>query len=86
MHNRVLGRTQEICRASETVEHAAAHDAGRVGVCVNIHLYRRVHANDTKTSDNLRAVGYLLGAQQKLGCILLPALVETIKTIGRETD
>lgn len=81
MHNRVLSRAQEICRASKTVEHAAAHNAGRVGVCVNIHLYRCVHTNDTKTSDNLRAVGYLLGAEQKLRRILLPSLVEAVETV-----
>ena len=86
MHDGVLGRTEEIGGSSETVEHAAAHDASRVGVRVNVNLDGSVHTDDTKTTNDLGAVGDLLGAEQKLVRILVPALVEAVESIWRETD
>jgi hypothetical protein len=55
-------------------------------VSVDVDFNRRVHADHTETADDLRGVGDLLRAQKQLGSVLVPILVETLETIGGETD
>ena len=55
-------------------------------MCVNIHFDGSVHANNTKSPDDLGRVGDLLGAQKKLGSIVVPVLVEAVETVGGEAD
>lgn len=86
VHDRVLGRTEEVGRTTQTVQHTASHDAGRVGVSVNVNLNGRVHADDTQTADDLGRVGNLLGAKQELGCVLLPVVVEALEAVRREAN
>lgn len=86
VHDAVFSGAQEIGGSTETVEHAASHDAGGVGVSVDVDFDGRVHANDSQSSDDLRGVGDLLGAEEKLGCVMVPVLVEALEAIGRETD
>lgn len=45
MHDGVFGGAQEVGRASETVQDAGAHDAGGVGVGVDINLNGGVHTS-----------------------------------------
>lgn len=86
MHDAVLGAAKEIGRATETVEHTAAQDAGRVGVRIDIHLNGRVHADDTKAADNLRRVADLLRAKEQLALVLVPVVVKTLEALGGEAD
>ena len=86
VHDAVLGVAEEIGRTAETVEHAAAHHAGRVGVGVDIDLDGRVHANDTETTDDLGRVADLLGAEEKLVIVVLPVVVEALEPSRREAD
>lgn len=86
VHDGVLGVSQEISRATETVEHAGAHDAGRVGVSVNVNLDGGVHADDTKATDDLGGVGHLLRAEEELVLVGLPVLVEALEAVGGEAD
>lgn len=86
VHDGVLGVSQEISRATETVEHTGAHDAGRVGVSVNVNLDGGVHADDTKATDDLGGVGHLLRAEKKLVLVGLPVLVEALEAVGGEAD
>lgn len=86
VHDRVLGAAQEVGRAAEAIQHAAAHDARRVGVRVDVDFDRRVHANDAQATDDLGRVGHLLRAQQQLRRVTLPVIVEALEAIGREAD
>lgn len=56
VHDRVLGRSQEIGTATQTVEHARSQNASAVGVSVDIDLDGSVHADNTKTTDDLGRV------------------------------
>lgn len=62
MHDAVFCGTEEICGATETVEHSGAHDAGTVCVGIDIDLYWCVHADYSQATDDFRVVGDLLGA------------------------
>ena len=86
MHDRVFCRAQKVCTTAEAVEHAAAHYAGRICVCVDIDFDGSIHADDTEAADDFRRVGDLLGAQEQLGSILVPVFVEAVETVGREAD
>jgi len=86
MHDAVLGRPQEISRAAQAIQHAAAQDAGAVCVGVDVDLDGRVHADDAQTADDLWRVAHLLRAQDQLGCVRLPAFVEALEAVGAETD
>jgi hypothetical protein len=77
MHDRVLGRTEEIGRAAQPVEHARAHDAGAVGVGIDVDLDRCVHADDAQPADNLGRVRHLLRAEEELGVVVLPLRVKS---------
>lgn len=60
MHDAVLRRAEEVCRAAETVQHTATHNAGAVCMGVDVYFDGRVHADDAQSSDDLRRVGHLL--------------------------
>lgn len=86
VHDTVLGVTQEVGRATETVQHAGAHDAGAVRVGVHVNLNGGVHANAAETADDLGRVGDLLRAQEESGGIALVVLEEALEAFRRETD
>ena len=86
MHDAVLGGAQKVRRAPQTVEHARAHDAGRVRVGINVHLDGRVHADDAQPPDDLGRVRDLLRAQQQLRVVRVPVAVEALEALGREAD
>src|SRR5690242_84250 len=103
VHDGVLGGAEEVSRATKTVQDARTHDAGGVGVGVDINFDGCVHAivelamrfyvdysadipNNTKTADNLRRVRHLLRTEQKLWYVVLPALVEALEALRRETN
>ena len=72
VHDTVLGTSQEICTATESVQHSRSHHAGAVGVCVDIDFDGRVHADDAETTDNFGRVGHLLRTEEELGVVVLP--------------
>lgn len=86
VHDGVLCGAQEVGGAAETVQHAAAHDAGGVCVGVDVNLDGGVHADDAQAADDLGGVGDLLGAEQQLGGVLVPVLVEAVEAVGGEAD
>ena len=86
MHDAVFGGTEEIGAAAEAVEHAGAHYAGTVGVGVDVDFDGRVHANHAQAADDFRRVRDLLGAEEQLGRVLVPLLVEALETVGGEAD
>lgn len=86
VHNGVLGVTQEVGGTTETVQHAGAHDTGGVGVSVDVHFDGGVHSDTPETTDDLGAVGDLLGTEEELVGVLLPVIVEALETVGGETD
>lgn len=53
---------------------------------VDVDFDRSIHANDTESSDDLRAVGHLLRSQKQLWRVLIPVVVEALETLGREAD
>jgi hypothetical protein len=55
-------------------------------VSVDVYFDGRVHANDTETTDDFRAVGHLLRPEEELRCVVFPAFVETIETVRGESD
>jgi ferredoxin len=86
VHDGVFRGPQEIRTASEAVEHAAAHDACRIRVCVDVDFDGRVHTDNTEAADNLGAVTDLLRAQEEFGRVLIPVLVEALEAVGGEAD
>lgn len=64
VHDRVLCGTEEIGGATETIEHSGSHDAGAVGMGVDVHFDGGIHSDDTEAADDLRGVGNLLGAKE----------------------
>jgi len=86
VHDGVLAVSQEISRATETVQHARAHDTGGVGVGVYVDLDGGVHADDAETLDDLGRVGDLLRAEEELVEVMLPVVVEALEAIWREAD
>jgi len=69
MHDAVLGGPQKICTAAKPVEHAAAHDAGAVGVGVDIDFNGGVHADYAEAADDFGGVGDLLRAEEEFGVV-----------------
>lgn len=86
VHDAVLGVAKEIGRAAEAVKHTRAHDAGAVGVGVDVDFDGGVHADDAEAADDLGGVGDLLRAQEELAGVTLPVVVEALETVGREAD
>lgn len=86
VHDAVFGRAQEVGRPAQPVQHARAHDARAVGVRVDVHFDGRVHADDAQAADDLGRVGHLLRAQEQLGRVLVPVLVEAVEAVGGEAD
>lgn len=86
VHDTVLGATQEVCGATETVQHARAHDASAVGVGVDVDLNGGVHADAAQTLDDLGGVGDLLRAEEQLVGVAVPVVVEALEAVGRELD
>ena len=86
VHDTVLGAAEEIGGTTKTVEHSRSHHAGTVGVGVDVNFNGGVHADTAKSADDLRRVGNLLGAQEKLSGIVLPVVVEALKAVWGETD
>jgi hypothetical protein len=86
VHDGVLGVTQEIGRATETVKHTAAHYASAVGVCVDIDLDGSVHADDAQSLDNLRGVRDGLRAEKELRSVAVVVVVETLEALRTEAD
>lgn len=86
VHDGVFGGAEEVSGAAEAVEHAAAHDAGGVGVSVDVHFDGGVHADDTEAADDFGGVGDLLRAEEELGRVVVPAVVETLESVGGEAD
>lgn len=71
VHDAVLGAPQEVGRPAQSVQHAAAHDAGAVGVRVDVDLDGRVHADDAQAPDDLGRVRDLLRAEEQFGGVIL---------------
>lgn len=46
---------------------------------IYVYFDRGVHADDTEAADDLGIVGDLLGAQEQLVVVLLPAIVEALE-------
>lgn len=86
MHDTKLRISQKVRRATETVEHPRTHDASTVCVGVNVHLDWRVHTDHSQTADDLWRVRHLLWPQEQLASIVLPAIVESLEAVGRESD
>lgn len=86
VHDGVLGVAQEVGGAAQAVEHARAHDAGAVGVGVDVDLDGGVHGDDAQAADDLGRVGDLLRAQQQLGRVAVPVVVEALEAVGRQAD
>ena len=72
VHDAVLGAAQEVGTPAQPVQHPAAHDAGAVGVGVDVDFDGRVHADDAEPADDLGRVGDLLRAEEELGVVVLP--------------
>ena len=66
VHDGILSGTQEISRATQTVQHARAHDAGAVGVGIDVDFDGCVHTNHAQTADDLGGVGDLLRSEEEL--------------------
>lgn len=66
VHDAILGASKKVGTTAKSVQHAAAHDASAVGVCVDVDLYGSVHADDTEAADDLGRVGDLLRAEEEL--------------------
>lgn len=86
VHDTVLGVTEEVGGTTETVQHTRTHDTGAVGVGIDVDLDGSVHTDDTQTTDDLRRVGDLLGSEEQLAGVALPVVVETLESVGGETD
>ncbi len=86
VHDGVLGVSQEIGGSTDAVEHAGTHDTGGVGVGVNIDLNWGVHADNTKTLDDLWGVRDLLGAEEELVVVVIPVVVKALESVWGETD
>lgn len=86
MHNRDLRIPQKVRRASETVQHPASGNVGRVRVCVDIDLNGGVHANDPQSADDLRVIGDGLRTQDELVVVAIPVLVEALEAIRGKAD
>lgn len=81
VHDAVLGVTQEIGRAAEAVEHTRTHDAGAVGVGIDVDFDGGVHADDAEAADDLGGVGDLLRAEEEFAGVALPVVVEALETV-----
>lgn len=57
-----------------------------VGVGIYIDFDWSVHTNNAQASNDLRRVGHLLGSQQQLPSIILPAVVESLESIWGESN
>lgn len=86
VHDTVLGATEEVGGTTKTVEHPRSHHTGTVGVGVDVNFNGGVHADTAKSADDLRRVGNLLGAQEKLSSVVLPVVVEALEAVWGETD
>lgn len=86
MHDRELSVTQEVSRATETVQHTATVDAGRVGVAIDVDLNRGVHGDAAKTANDLRVVRDLLTAKENLVLESVPVLEEALEATRGETN
>ena len=53
---------------------------------VDVDFNRGVHADDAQAANDFRAVGDLLAAQEELGRVLVPVLVEALEAVGGEAD
>lgn len=53
---------------------------------VDVDLDRGVHADNTKTSDDLGRVGDLLSAKQQLVEVMIPVVVEALEAVWREAN
>jgi len=86
VHDAVLRGPQEVRRSAQPIQHAAAHDARAVRVGIDVDLHGRVHADDAQTADDLGAIRHLLRAQEQLGRVLVPPVVEAVEAVWREAD
>lgn len=86
MHNRDLRIPQKVRRPSETVQHPASGDVGRVRVRVDVDFNGGVHADDSQSADDLRVVGDGLRAQDELVVVAVPVLVEALEAIRGKAD
>ena len=86
VHDAVLAAPQEIRGPAEPVQHARAHDTGAVGVRVDVDFHGRVHPDDAQPADDLGRVGDGLRAQQQLGVVRVPVVVEAAEPVRREAD
>ena len=48
--------THVITAASDAIHHAVPHNMGGIGLSVDVKFYRRVHRDDSQTTDNPRVV------------------------------
>lgn len=53
---------------------------------VNVNLNRCVHADNTKTLDDLGSVGDSLASEEDLVGVGVPVVVEALETVGREAS
>jgi len=86
VHDAVFRRAEEVCRATESIQHSGAHYTGTIRMGVDVYFDRGVHADHTESANDFRIVRYLLGAQKKFVVVLFPAIIKAFKSFGRETD
>ena len=86
VHDGDVGVTQEIARASQTVDHLGSSHQRRVGVGVHINLHGGVHGDHSQTADDLGEVGDSLGADHAAVLVEVQVAVETLEAIGREGE
>ena len=72
VHDAVLGATQKVGTAAQSVQHPGTHDAGAVGVGIDVDFDGGVHADDAEAPDDLGRIGDLLRAEEELGVVVLP--------------
>lgn len=53
---------------------------------VDVDFNGRVHADDAKSPDNFWGIRNLLGSEEELVMVLLPAIIEALETAWGETD
>ena len=86
MHNTILCAPQKIRAPAKPIQHPAPHDTRTIRMRVNIHFDRRVHADDAQPADYLGGIADLLAAQQQLGRVFVPVVVEALEPAGRKAD
>lgn len=81
VHDGDVSVTQEISRATQTVDHLGSTDQGGVGVSVHIDLDGGVHGNHSQTADNLGEVSDGLRADHATALVEVEVAVEALESL-----